>query len=219
MNISNAATTTAASSSSGTSRKQVLGQQDFLKLFIAQIQYQDPLKPMDTYEMAAQMANFTNIESLQSIDRTLKDLKTYQTSQNNLQLLSLLDATVQAEGSLLAVYQGEVQPTEIILEEGTDSCVVEIRDAAGGMVRSLDLGPLPAGRHQLAWDGKDGAGRELPDGPYTYQVQARDGVGLPVAAQASITGRVTGLEFAEDGARLTVDGAIPLAASEIIKVM
>lgn len=44
-----------------------LGKDDFLKLMIAQMQYQDPLSPMDNTQMIAQMAQFTSVEQLANI--------------------------------------------------------------------------------------------------------------------------------------------------------
>ncbi len=49
------------------------------------------------------------------------------------------------------------------------------RSQAGGaaLVRTLAAANFPAGRHQLVWDGKDGAGRTRPGG--VYFVRARVG--------------------------------------------
>lgn len=42
----------------------------------------------------------------------------------------------------------------------------------GQEVRKLALGELPAGVHQVAWDGQDGQGKELSSGVYLYRLQA-----------------------------------------------
>jgi flagellar basal-body rod modification protein FlgD len=48
-----------------------LGQEDFLKILLTQLSFQDPLKPMDNQEFIAQMAQFTNLElTRQQGDRT-----------------------------------------------------------------------------------------------------------------------------------------------------
>ncbi len=50
---------------------------------------------------------------------------------------------------------------------------VDIYDVRGARVRTLAAGDFPAGRHQLVWDGRDGAGRTRPGG--VYFVHARIG--------------------------------------------
>jgi flagellar hook assembly protein FlgD len=48
---------------------------------------------------------------------------------------------------------------------------VEIFDARGRRVAQLHDGPLDAGPRTLAWDGRDGDGREVPSGVYLYRAQ------------------------------------------------
>ena len=62
---STAASTPSATKSAG------LGKQDFLKLLMAQLQNQDPMKPMDDTAMIAQMAQFSALEATQQLNQTL----------------------------------------------------------------------------------------------------------------------------------------------------
>jgi flagellar basal-body rod modification protein FlgD len=45
-----------------TNPSQTLNQNDFLKLLVAQIQYQDPMNPQSDTQMASQMAQFTALQ-------------------------------------------------------------------------------------------------------------------------------------------------------------
>src|SRR2546423_1546118 len=48
-----------------------LGKDQFLKLLVAQLRYQDPLSPMQGDQMASQLAQFSSLEQLQQINTNL----------------------------------------------------------------------------------------------------------------------------------------------------
>ena len=75
------------SNSTSTLNNTTLNQDDFIKLFLSELNFQDPLEPVDNKEFLAQMAQFANIE------------QTRQTSEN-IQNLVLLNSTEQSVGLL-----------------------------------------------------------------------------------------------------------------------
>src|SRR5579864_9450208 len=79
------------SSPSGTSATNgSLGQNDFLKLLMAEMQNQDPSKPMDDTQTISQMAQFSALQATQQLQQTIQQ-------SNNIQ--SLLQA-----GSMIGKY-------------------------------------------------------------------------------------------------------------------
>lgn len=64
-------------------QNSTINQEDFIRLFLTQLQFQDPLEPVDNREFLAQLAQFTSLE------------QSRQTSQNTTDLLSMT-ATAQA---------------------------------------------------------------------------------------------------------------------------
>jgi flagellar basal-body rod modification protein FlgD len=46
---------------------KAMGQDDFLKLLVTQLQHQDPLKPIENEDFIAQTAQFTQLEQLSKI--------------------------------------------------------------------------------------------------------------------------------------------------------
>ena len=51
---------------------------------------------------------------------------------------------------------------------------IEIRNSAGALVFTKELGARAAGIHSIEWDGKNLAGKELPDGKYTISINAKN---------------------------------------------
>jgi flagellar basal-body rod modification protein FlgD len=57
-----------------------LSTDDFLKLFLAQLQNQDPTQPMDDAQMLAQLAQMTEISTLQQVQTSLAGTQLAQSS-------------------------------------------------------------------------------------------------------------------------------------------
>lgn len=52
--------------------KQVLGQEEFIRLMTAQMSMQDPTNPVDNKDMIAQMAQFSSLSGIENINSTLR---------------------------------------------------------------------------------------------------------------------------------------------------
>src|SRR3569832_740173 len=84
----------AVSDTTSTTQAQSMGMQDFLKVLLTQLVYQDPLKPMDNQEFMAQMAQFTSLEQKQQMN---DKLSTLITNQSALQSVGLIGKTVDVK--------------------------------------------------------------------------------------------------------------------------
>ena len=49
-----------------------------------------------------------------------------------------------------------------------------VYDVSGRLIRTLLTGVMPAGRHRVRWDGRDGEGRGVASGIYFARLQAAD---------------------------------------------
>lgn len=73
-----------------------VNQTDYLKLFMQELTYQDPLKPVDNREFMAQMAQFSSLQEARSTNGALSEL-IIQTSANR--SLMMLGKQVRVDGS------------------------------------------------------------------------------------------------------------------------
>ncbi|MHC1746205.1 MAG: flagellar hook capping FlgD N-terminal domain-containing protein [Negativicutes bacterium] len=72
---SNAATQSATNSNQTTTsstNNQTLGKNDFLKLLVTQLRYQDPTEPMDDTQFISQMAQFSSLEQMQNMTTAMQ---------------------------------------------------------------------------------------------------------------------------------------------------
>ncbi len=99
-----------------------VGQEDFLKILLTQLNYQDPLKPLDNQEFLAQMAQFSSLEQSRQLNERIDTLLTIQAST---QSIGLLGKTVEVSTESGAVV-GQV--TTMVFKEGQPFMTVKVGD-------------------------------------------------------------------------------------------
>jgi len=121
-NISGINTLTASDTAETASRLpvQTLGQQDFLKLLVAQLTSQDPMNPKQDTEFIAQMAQFSALEQSKSMQT---DMARLRGDQQMLQAYSLLGQTVELQVEGQDPVLGTVSAVQN--EAGTPKLMVE----------------------------------------------------------------------------------------------
>jgi flagellar basal-body rod modification protein FlgD len=115
-----------------------MGLQDFLKILLTQLQYQDPLKPMDNQQFMAQMAQFTSLEQTQQLNEKMTTLISNQAA---LQSIGLIGRNVDFLSSSGTTLQGQV--TSLALSDDSPKITVS---QAGGIVLQIDLAQITAVR-------------------------------------------------------------------------
>lgn len=79
----------------GATKQSSISQEDFIKLFLSQLQFQDPLEPVDNREFLAQLAQFSNLEQTRQTTQNTEGLLVMSSSS---QALGLLNKTVEVNG-------------------------------------------------------------------------------------------------------------------------
>lgn len=82
-----------------------VGEADYLKLFMQELTYQDPLKPVDNREFMAQMAQFSALQETKTTNKYLTQLLGMTSGNQSLSLLGKMVklSDVQGEGQVSKV--------------------------------------------------------------------------------------------------------------------
>ena len=140
-----------------------LGQDAFLKLLIAQIANQDPLKPMDDTAFVAQLAQFSALEQAVSTNAKLDFLALQQRGVANTEVASLVGKSVTVKGDKVTLDGSNMAvPIHFTLGDSAKTVTVTIKDATGKTVRTMQLGERSQGVVSANWDGKDDNGMAQP---------------------------------------------------------
>ncbi|MFZ5484331.1 MAG: flagellar hook assembly protein FlgD [Pseudomonadota bacterium] len=161
-------------------------QERFLSLLVTQLKNQDPMNPMENAELTSQLAQMSTVEGVNNLNTTMNELLNGFYATQNLQAASLIGHQVLADGDLIGLYEGQAGGG-VNLEKSADAVVVTIEDAAGEVVKTIDLGPQSAGITHFVWDGTDDAGNALPEGDYRMNVLASQAGGTVPATTLSLS--------------------------------
>ena len=150
-------------------------EQRFLKLLVTQLNNQDPLNPLDNAQLTSQLAQMSTVSGIEKLNSAFQSLLAQSGSSQVLQSAALIGRTVLVPGRELALKQGADMPFAVETAGAADSVKVSVKNAAGDVVRTFDLGALQQGVKTLSWDGKTDSGAAAPDGNYTLTVTALAG--------------------------------------------
>ncbi|WP_266158304.1 flagellar hook capping FlgD N-terminal domain-containing protein [Dyella silvatica] len=84
----------ASNATSGVQQKAI-NQNDFIKLFVSELQFQDPMQPLDNSQFLLQLSQFESIELSSETNQGVQDMLTMNSSS---QSISLLNHPVQVTG-------------------------------------------------------------------------------------------------------------------------
>jgi flagellar basal-body rod modification protein FlgD len=221
-NQATSAATTASDQTSAQLVKKNLGKEDFLKLLVTQLRYQDPMSPDDPKEFVAQLAQFSSLEQQITANQNLENVgqlvSSLKISLGMSQGVNLLGKTVKGLGNSLSLAGGQTTSASYQLPRDAKEVQVSIFDGAGRLVRTLNLGSQTSGLRQFSWDGKNAEGKLSADGAYTYQVTALDSQGKGIEVTNYFTGKVQEVFQDSRGVWLKVDGRV-LPLDSIVSVL
>ncbi len=191
--------------------KNTLGKDDFMKLFIAQMQAQDPLNPQDSSQMAAQMAQFNGLEQMMNVNKTLETMLTSQSTDRAIGMVNYVGKEIDIGNGMLKWDKTKLTKSSFDVDQPLANSFIEVRDSAGQVIAQEDLGNLMPGEHNLNWDGllKDGTFASAGIYHFTLTGKTLEGLDVPLAIKAKV--KVSGIDLqAQGGAFFTELGKIAI---------
>ncbi|RYF52378.1 MAG: flagellar hook capping protein [Comamonadaceae bacterium] len=132
-------TISSVSSSASATQAKPMGMEDFLKILLTQLTYQDPLKPMDNQEFMAQMAQFTSLEQTQQLNEKMSTLISNQAA---LQSVGLIGRTVDITTATGTSVTGNVTALSLT----GDAPALTVTTTAGVTMANVSLSQITAVR-------------------------------------------------------------------------
>jgi flagellar basal-body rod modification protein FlgD len=142
-------------------------QNTFLQLLVAQLKNQDPTNPMDSSQMTSQLAQISTVQGISQLNTSLTSLSTQLAAGQQSQAAQLIGSTVLAPGNSISVASGKAGTFGVQLANAVSDLQVVVKNSAGTIVNTIDLGKQSAGTIPVGWTPTDTAGNALPDGNYT----------------------------------------------------
>lgn len=208
-------TTNATTSKSG----KEMGKQDFLTLFTAQLQNQNPLDPVKNEAFVAQLAQFSQLEATTNMQTSMDNLVKSLAGERMLNSASLIGLKVAIPDSLSRLDAGGSIEGKIDLPDGASGIMVKVYNEQGGLVQELSAGPQSPGTASLTWDGKDALGNAAPAGLYRLKASAVvNGKTSDVSVNTLATVRSVASNSTDGNVSLEVEGGKTVLLSTVQRV-
>lgn len=190
----------------------------FLKLFVAQLENQDPLDPMDDTESLSQLAEFASLEQLTNLSTSLDSIAAAIGEMQQMSAASYIGKDVLAAGDDISLADGTATEVTYVIPSDATGVTAHIYNDDGTLVRSVEIGDLDAGEYDFTWDGKDTNGNTCRDGNYTIKFTAENAEGESITISTLVEGTVAGVAVSDGSIILTLDDGREVALLDVYSV-
>ncbi len=197
-----------------------LGQAEFLELMTKQLEFQDPLEPMENGDFIGQMAQFGTVSGIGDLNTAFSEMSTAFQSNQALQASTMVGRDVLVPGNQVSLgAQGDMN-LAVDLDQSASSVKINITDQFGQLVHQVDLGNQQAGLLNIQWNGLNGNGDRVSPGRYTVSAEVNQN-GSVVAGNTLVSVQVESVTLGQAGQdlTLTVSDLGDISMSQIRKIM
>ncbi|MGL5742075.1 MAG: flagellar hook assembly protein FlgD [Legionella sp.] len=199
--------------------KKILGQQNFLRLMVAQIQNQDPMQPQVNGEFLSQLAQFSTNDGVTKMQESLQQLASSLQSNQALQASALVGRKVLVNSNSLKLEAECDVKTAVDLPAGVSKLSASIYSESGELVKTIPLGQPETGFFQFNWDGTGGDNNRVKQGKYKIEVHGVYG-GKDVSIKTMTSANVDSVSIGQngEGLKLNVAGVGPVSLDQVRQI-
>ena len=213
-----AAAASQASSAGGSAGLPQISQSDFLQLITAQLQNQDPTQPADPNQFVNELASLSEVSGINGMDSAMSNLSGSMQASQLLSGTSLIGRQVLAHGTSAALSAGGTVNGAVQAPVGATSVIVQVTDANGQLVRTLQVAPQSSGLTSFTWDGTTNSGTAAAPGTYTFAAAAMAG-GTQTSVSPYLQTTVNSVTIDPSTQTLSLNtNSGPLSLSDVVQV-
>lgn len=206
----------AASSGGGVSNKASSGKptptdyETFLTMLTTQLENQDPLDPVESQDLAVQLATFSGVEQQTLTNDLLAQLTQALGAESMSEMSNWIGREVLTDKPVS--FSGTPIDVEFNIPNQATGAELIVLDEHN---RELQRLTVPLDETSLSWAGADDSGHPFPSGNYRFELQGNvDGTPLP-SRDARAFAEVAEVRRLDDQMVLRLSGGADLPAEEV----
>ncbi|MCG5513573.1 flagellar hook assembly protein FlgD [Ectothiorhodospira shaposhnikovii] len=194
---------TSAAGQKKESSRDELGQADFFKLMITQLQNQDPFEPMESGDFLGQIAQFGTVNGIGELQKSFDGIAQAMQANQTLQAAALVDREVLIPVDLAVLGEEGGIRGGVDLKASANDLTVNVYNEAGVLVRRIPMGGQGSGMKSFVWDGITTDGERAPPGVYEFRAEAQLD-GQTSQPQTLLNARVDSVRTGQAGGGVTL---------------
>lgn len=175
--------TSLANAPAGTNPKGILGKDDFLKLLLIELKYQDPTEPMDSEKILSQTSQLATLEASENTNKALEELAASLTNNMQFSTIAAIGKIGDTGSNAVVIEESGGANFELYFPHDVQSGTVNIMDQNGNVVSTIPVNPASKGVYAFDWDGRDSNGAQMEAGFYYVDANYLDTESNPQATR------------------------------------
>jgi flagellar basal-body rod modification protein FlgD len=208
--ISSVSVTTPTTSTSSVNSTITSDFDTFLQLLSAQLEYQDPLDPLESTDFAVQLATFSGVEQQVLSNELLVALGDTLAASSVADMANWIGTVIRAP--MPAYYDGDpvtISPNPAAI---SDKVELVVTNEEGDEIERKEI---PVSAEPFEWSGKDEYGIPYEDGIYFFEIVSYSEGQVILQEPAEVYGEVQ--EVVSEGGQilLVLEGDVAVASSQV----